>query len=71
LLDNISFNGDNMKYITYAIKRICLGVISIYSFNVLFKLLNVVIPINVYTIGLSSIFGITGLITVILLKFII
>ena len=60
-----------MKYITCAVKRLCLGVISIYSFNLLFKLLDVVIPINVYTIGLSSVFGLTGLITVILLKFII
>lgn len=60
-----------MKYLINSIKRVCIGIFSIYSINVLFSILNVVIPINLYTISMSSIFGIFGLFGIIVLKLII
>lgn len=57
-----------MKLIYKFVKSICLGIITIYSFNVLFKLINVIIPINVYTIAVSSVLGIFGNFALVLLK---
>jgi hypothetical protein len=60
-----------MKHLFMIVKRLCLGIFSIYSVNVLFSSINVIIPINLYTIGMSSFLGIFGIIGVILMKFII
>ena len=60
-----------MKLIFKVIKKLCLGIFSIYSVNVLFSLVNVVIPINIYTLGMSSFLGIFGIMSVIAMKFII
>ena len=60
-----------MKHLFMIVKRLCLGIFSIYSVNVLFSSINVIIPINLYTIGMSSFLGIFGIISVILMKFII
>lgn len=57
-----------MKLIYKLVKSICLGIITIYSFNVLFKLINVIIPINIFTIAVSSILGISGNFALVLLK---
>ena len=63
--------GDHMKQLFKLIKKLCLGIFSIYSVNVLFSLVNVIIPINLYTISMSSFFGIFGIMAVIAMKFII
>ena len=60
-----------MKSIFKIVKKLCLGIFCIYSVNVLFSLVNVVIPINIYTLGMSSFLGIFGIMSVIAMKFII
>ena len=60
-----------MKILFKIVKKLCLGIFSIYSVNVLFSLVNIVIPINMYTIGMSSFLGMFGIISVIAMKFII
>lgn len=60
-----------MKYLFNLVKRLCLGIFGIYSVNVLFSTINVIIPINFFTIGMSSFLGIFGIIAVIVMKFII
>jgi hypothetical protein len=60
-----------MKSIFKIVKKLCLGIFGIYSVNVLFSLVNVVIPINIYTLGMSSFLGIFGIMSVIVMKFII
>lgn len=57
-----------MKSVIKIIKRICVGIITIYSFNVLFNLINVIIPINPYTIAISSLLGVPGNFAIVLLK---
>ena len=59
-----------MKILFKIVKKLCLGIFSIYSVNVL-SLVNIVIPINMYTIGMSSFLGMFGIISVIAMKFII
>ena len=66
-----SFLGDYMKFVTNILKKICLGIFGIYSINILFSLINIVIPINVYTILLSSMLGVSGITAIIVLKLII
>ena len=60
-----------MKSIFKIVKKLCLWIFGIYSVNVLFSLVNVVIPINIYTLGMSSFLGIFGIMSVIAMKFII
>ena len=60
-----------MKNIFKIVKKLCIGIFSIYSANVLFSLVNIVIPINIYTVSMSSFLGIFGIIGVIAMKFII
>ena len=60
-----------MKRLFRIVKKLCLGIFSIYSVNVLFSLVNVVIPINLYTIGMSSFLGIFGIVAIIVMKFMI
>ena len=57
-----------MKIFIRVLKAICLGILSIYSANVLFGIINVVIPINLYTIAVSSTLGIFGVISIILIE---
>ncbi len=60
-----------MKHLFKLVKKLCLGIFGIYSVNILFSLVNIVIPINFYTISMSSFLGIFGIIGVIVMKFII
>ena len=60
-----------MKHIFKIVKKLCLGIFSIYSINILFSLVNIVIPINIYTISMSSFLGNFGIKGVIAIKFII
>ena len=71
-LENSSYNylGDYMKLFYKIVKKLCIGIFSIYSINILFSLVNIVIPINIYTIGMSSFLGIFGIMGIITMKFI-
>lgn len=60
-----------MKHLFKIVKKLCLGIFSIYSINILFSLVNIVIPINIYTISMSSFLGIFGIMSVIAMKFLI
>ncbi|MGN1371569.1 MAG: pro-sigmaK processing inhibitor BofA family protein [Candidatus Coprovivens sp.] len=60
-----------MKFVFMIIKKLCLGIFAIYSFNVLFSVINVVIPINLFTISMSSFLGIFGVISVLVMKYVI
>ncbi len=60
-----------MKIVMKVIKNICLGIFSIYSINVLFSSINIYIPINLFTLLISSMLGIYGVITVLVIKLII
>ena len=60
-----------MKIFVKIIKKICVGMITIYSFNMLFGLLNIIIPINFYTISVSTFLGIPGNFALVVLKMVI
>ncbi len=60
-----------MKYLVYLIKKICIGIFALYSVNILFSTLNILIPINIFTISVSSCLGFFGIVALIVLKFII
>ena len=60
-----------MKHLFMIVKKFCLGIFGIYSVNVLFSTINIIIPINFYTIIMSSFFGIFGIISIIVMKFMI
>lgn len=53
------------------VKKLCIGIFGIYSINVLFSTINIVIPINIFTIFMSSFLGIFGVIAIIAIKFMI
>lgn len=60
-----------MKIVISVIRKLCIGIFSIYSINILFSAINIVVPINVYTICMSSFLGIFGLIAIIIMKIVI
>jgi len=60
-----------MKLLRILCKKIVLGIFGIYSINVIFSSINVIIPMNLFTISMSSFLGIFGIIAVIALKFLI
>lgn len=60
-----------MKVLVNIIKHICLGIFGIYSVNVLFSMINVVIPINIYTLFIGSTLGIYGISAIVLLRLLI
>lgn len=57
-----------MKLFFSIVRKICLGIFSIYSINIIFSAINISIPINIYSICASSFLGIFGLISIIILK---
>ena len=57
-----------MKIIYKIIKKLCLGLFGIYSINLLFQALNIIIPINIFTICVSSFLGIFGLFALIIIQ---
>ncbi|MBQ8659320.1 MAG: pro-sigmaK processing inhibitor BofA family protein [Bacilli bacterium] len=57
-----------MKIFYKIVKKLCIGIFSIYSVNILFSTLNICIPINLYTIGMSSFLGLFGLASLIVMN---
>ncbi len=53
---------------TNCIKRIIMGAFLIYSFNVIAVNFNIVLPINIWSIGFTSIFNIVGIVVLLLIK---
>lgn len=60
-----------MKLLLKLVKKLCIGIFTIYSINILFSAINIVIPMNVFTIGMSSFLGIFGVVSIIVIKFLI
>lgn len=57
-----------MKYVVKFIRNLVLSIFTIYSVNVLFSLVNIYIPINVYTISIGTFLGAFGISYLIILK---
>lgn len=57
-----------MKLIIKIIKRIILSVIILYGYNLIASRFNLIIPINLMTVGLISILGFPILFVFVLLK---
>lgn len=56
-----------MKILFKLVKNVCLGIFAIYSINVLFSTIGINIPINLYSIFMSSFLGLSGIISMIIL----
>ena len=57
-----------MKLIIKIIKRIILSVIILYGYNLIASRFNLIIPINIMTVGSISVLGFTILFVFVLLK---
>ena len=57
-----------MKVIFKFIKKICLGFFELYSLNIVFSNIDFNIPINTFSIFLSSFLGIFGMMAMIIFK---
>lgn len=60
-----------MKKIIEVIKRIILSFIVLYGYNLIAVNFNMVIPINLITIGIITLFGAPSLLALVLLKVVI
>lgn len=56
-----------MKYIVAVLKRVVLGFVILYGYNMIAVNFNMVMPINVVTVGLTSLLGFPALFSLILL----
>lgn len=57
-----------MKIIMKIVKRLVMALVLLYSVNLIINVSGEVIPINVYSICIISIFGIPGLFALLFLK---
>lgn len=57
-----------MKKVLYFVKRVLLSFIILYSYNLIAVNFNMVIPINIITVGAVSILGVPSLIALLLIK---
>jgi len=60
-----------LKKILSLIKKIVFSVFLIYGFNLIASPLNLIIPINLITVGLITILGVPALLSLILVYFIV
>ena len=60
-----------LKKIFNLIKKIVFSVFLIYGFNLIAEPLNLIIPINIITVGLITILGVPALLSLILVYFIV
>lgn len=60
-----------MKIAGKIIKKLVLGIFSIYSINILFSAVGINIPMNIFTISTSSFLGLFGLGALVIIKFMI
>lgn len=57
-----------MKKFTVLIKKIIISAFVIYSYNLIAINLNIIIPINFWTLGLVSIFGTPAFVALVLFR---
>jgi len=63
--------GDNVKVIKIVIKRIIYAAVLLYGYNLIATQFNMMIPINIYNLGIVSFLGTSGFILLILFKYLI
>ena len=51
-----------IKKILYLVKNLILGVLFLYTFDIIISPLNVIIPINIFTIVFVTLFGLPAII---------
>ena len=56
------------KLILGLIKKLCFGLVVMYSINILLSDLNVNLPFNVFSISVSTFLGIPGIVSLVLLN---
>jgi len=59
-----------MKKIFFVLKKVVVAISLLYSFNLIISGLNILIPINLITIFVVSFLGISGLISLVALYFV-
>ncbi|MCI8466905.1 MAG: hypothetical protein HFI08_01740 [Bacilli bacterium] len=60
-----------IKMIINVVKKIVIGIFILYGFNLLVSSINIIIPINYITVGTVSFLGIPGLLSLVLLFFLV
>ncbi len=60
-----------MKKILYFLKRVILSFIILYSYNLIAANFNMIIPINVITVGLITVLGVPSLIALLIIKIVV
>ena len=60
-----------MKLIKYFIRRIIYAAFLLYGYNLISVNFNLILPINVYSISIVSILGSSGLIGMVLFKYLV
>lgn len=59
------------KKIVNLLRKVVVAFLILYGFNLLVSSINIYIPINIITIGVTSFLGISGLLSLVVLFFII
>ena len=57
-----------MKFILFVVKKIILSAFILYAYNLIAVNFNMIIPINVYTLGFITLLGSPALIALVLFK---
>lgn len=55
--------GEKMKLIFKILKKLCFAFIFLYGIDLIFESMNIVIPINVFTLSISTILGLPGIVS--------
>ena len=58
-----------MKKIIFGlVKNLCIGLVFLYSINIFLSDLNINLPINIFSIGIATVLGIPGIVSLLLLN---
>lgn len=57
-----------MQYLVFIVKKIVTAICMLYTFDLIIMSSGIIVPINVYTIVLTSILGLPAIFIVIILK---
>lgn len=60
-----------MKVVKYILKRVIYAGLLIYGYNTLAVQFNLLLPINYFSLGYLSFFGVPGMISLVLFKYLI
>ncbi len=58
-----------MKKIFNVVKKVCIAIFLLYGLNVLISALDIMIPINIVTVATVTLLGIPGLLSLIVMVF--